>query len=203
MRSLMTAVALATMLGACAGPTPAAPTGSDSAVGANIAHVQRDVLLGLADLPHGWMVTRETIDNASEMAVDTQEADSLVSRGFVAHHQREFQNRYGGGPRELIVSVSWYDRVAGASTGVAENAAQVLARAESFEDPVRIFEFDLAGADELRAFEIDRGTQERVYLAFFRVGGASAAVMVNGYRWNTGPELLLAVTKDQVRRIRP
>jgi hypothetical protein len=167
------------------------------------ARVAADELLGLVDLPRGWMVTRETIDDAAEMTSGTDGADVLVSHGFVAHHQREFQNRYGGGPRELIVSVSRYRGSAGASSGVAENTAQVLARAESFADPVRVFDFNLSDAHELRAFEIDRGPQERVYLAFFRVGAASAAVMVSGYRSDTGPDLLLAVTKEQVRRIRP
>ena len=200
MRKLLTALTLSVLLSGCAASTSPPPKTQDTLVVTSLARVHDDELLGLFDLPHGWILTRETIDNASEMA-SAEEADLLVARGFIAHHQREFQNRYGGGARELIVSVSRYGGSSGASAGVAENAAEMLARAEGFTDQVRVLDFDLAGADEVRAFEIDRGAQERVYLAFFRVGGASAAVMVNGYRWSTGPELLLTVTQEQVRRI--
>jgi hypothetical protein len=196
----MTALSLSTLLSGCAAFTSPAPKTQDNVAVTSPARAHGDELLGLFDLPHGWILTRETIDNPSEMA-GAEDANRLVSRGFIAHHQREFQNRYGGGARELIVSVSRYGGSAGASAGVADNAAQMLARAEGFTDPVRVLEFDLAGADEVRAFEIDQGAQERVYLAFFRVGGASAAVMVNGYRWSTGPELLLTVTQEQLRRI--
>jgi hypothetical protein len=197
MRSFVAALALITMLGGCAAPGPAA----SDVPATSPARGHGDELLALVDLPHGWMLTRETIDNAAEMAASAEEAESLVARGFIAHHQREFQNRYGGGARELVVSVSWYGASAGASAGVAENAAQLLTRAESLADPVQVFAFDLKGVDELRAFQIDRGPQELVYLAFFRVGGASAAVLVNGYKWDTGPELLVTVAKEQVRRI--
>jgi hypothetical protein len=200
-RSVLAAATLATLIGGCATP-PSAPVKPPEPIVVTAAAIAtRDELPGLADLPRGWMVTRETLDDADEVSANAAEAGRLRERGFLSHRQREFENRYGGGPRELVVSVSRYSGAMGASAGVADNVAEMTARAEAWDDPLRTIELELNGVDEVRAFAIDRPTQERVYLAFFRVGGSSGAVFVNGYATESGHELFLTIAKQQVRRL--
>lgn len=201
----MSVVILATLLGACAAPA-SAPAASpskapESSFQAAAGNAPSEDLLGLADLPRGWMVTRETINDAAEYAGDSAEQARLRDSGFLWNWQRDLENRYGGGPRWVGLSVSRYGDGSGASLSVSDRTKYTIERAAVWDHSVRTLDLPIVGADEVKMLVVDRSNQERLYVAYFRVGTAAAGVLVGGYPDTLELDFVLKVMNEQARRL--
>ncbi len=147
------------------------------------------------------MVTRETINDAVEYAGDAAEQARLRESGFLWNWQRDLENRYGGGPRWVGLSVSSYGDRSGASVSVNDRTKYTIDRANYWDHSVRTLDLPIVGADEVHMLVVDRSNQERLYVAYFRVGTAAAGVLVGGYPDTLHLDFVLKVMNEQAHRL--
>jgi hypothetical protein len=167
-----------------------------------VVSVGGDNLLSLAELPRGWMLTRETIFDADEYADDPSELLRLEARGFTWHHRRDFENRYGGAARTVTIGVSQYFAPNDATAAVLERMNSALEWAAHWNESAHAVALDVPGAEDLHVIVVDRATQERIYIAYFRVASRQAGVQVGGYPDTLETDFVLHILSEQVRKLR-
>jgi hypothetical protein len=127
------------------------------------------------------------------------ELASLEEQGFVQNRQRDFENRYGGGPRYLSTSLSRFGDARGAIARVARALAFTKERGGDMQ--LDLISPDGLLVDDAVAMRVDNATGELAFITYFRVGSWAVSMMARGHEESTAG-FLIATANLQADRLR-